>query len=71
MPVSDQPLGQGSHSPLPREVHANFIFFFKKKINLFVYLWLHWIFVTASELSLVVRGLLLFWSMGSRACGLQ
>ena len=44
---------------------------FKKKINLFVYLWLHWIFVAASELSLVVRGLFLFWSMGSRACGLQ
>ena len=45
--------------------------FLKKKINLFVYLWLHWIFVAASELSLVVRGLLLFWSMDSRACGLQ
>ena len=27
MPVRDQPLGQGSHAPLPWEVHASFVFF--------------------------------------------
>lgn len=36
MPVSDQPLSQGSHAPLPWEVHASFVFL-KKKKHLFVY----------------------------------
>ena len=59
MPVSDQPLSQGSHAPLPWEVHASFVFL-KKKKKAFVYLWLRWIFVAASEVSLAVneRGLL-------------
>ena len=53
-------------------------------INLFIYFWLHWVFVAACRLSLVVesrgysslwctgfslRWLLLLWSTGSRHAG--
>ena len=60
-------------------------FFFKLySINLFIYLWLHWVFVAVHRLSLVVvnggysslqcvgfslRWLLLLWSTGSRHMG--
>ena len=58
------------------------IFYFKvfifKKFYPFVYFWLHWVFVAARRLSLAAasRGyslwwLLLLWSTGSRAHGLQ
>ena len=61
---------------------VNFFFFFF--INLFIYFWLHWVFVAARELSLVaasgghsllrcaglsLRWLLLLRSMGSRRVG--
>ena len=42
------------------------IFFFLKVIYLFIYLWLHWVFV-AARFSL--RWLLLLWSTGSRRAG--
>ena len=60
-------------------VHVSFFFF-----NLFIYFWLHWVFVTVRRLSLVVvsggysllrcmgfslRWLLLLQSMGSRCAG--
>ena len=60
------------------------IYEFFKKINLFIYFWLHWVFVAACGLSLVaasggysllqgvgfsLRWLLLLWSMGSRRAG--
>ena len=36
------------------------IYSFLKKINLFIYFWLHWVFVAVRMLSLVaVRGLLI------------
>ena len=58
--------------------------FFKENIYLFIYFWLHWIFVAARGLSLVaasggysslwyvsfsLRWLLLLWSTGSRHMG--
>ena len=59
-------------------------FFFNLFIYLFIYFWLHWVFVAAHGLSLVVvsggysslqctgfslRWLLFLWSMGSRHVG--
>ena len=62
-----------------------YLFIFKNKFILFIYLfWLHWVFIAAHRLSLVVasgsysslqcagfsvRCLLLLWSMGSRHVG--
>ena len=34
-----------------------------------LFFWLHWIFAAVYGLSVVAHGLLLLWSMGSRACG--
>ena len=34
-----------------------------------LFCWLHWIFVAECRFLVVARGLLLSWSMGSRACG--
>ena len=61
-----------------------FFFFFFFNIYLFIYFWLHWVFVAANGLSLVavswgfsslwctsfsLRWLLLLWSTGSRHAG--
>ena len=60
---------------------TNFFFFF---LNLFIYFWLHWVFIAARRLSLVAESgsysllwcagfslqwLLLLWSTGSRCVG--
>ena len=67
-------------------IHGCFLssFTFLKKINLFIYFWLHWVFVAAHRLSLVaesrgysslqcagfsLRWLLLLRSTGSRRAG--
>ena len=62
-----------------------FFFFFFNKFYLFIYFWLHWVFVAARRLSLVVASggysslpcagfslqwLILLWSTGSRHAGL-
>ena len=56
------------------------LFFFKKKM-LFMYFWLHWVFVALCGLSLVTLhcrarashcgSFVLLWSTGSRVLGLQ
>ena len=46
---------------------------FLKKINLFIYLWLHWVFVAAHRLSLVVAsgGSSLLRCAGFSSCGMR
>ena len=65
-------------------LHSDVSFFFFFLIHLFIYFWLHWVFVAALWLSLVAASggysslwcasfswlwLLLLWSMGSRRTG--
>ena len=70
--------------PVSSPLSVHFFFFFNEFIYLFIYLWLHWVFIAALGLSLVVasggyssvavRGLLIAWllllqSTGSRRAG--
>ena len=75
-------LNSEQHNYLHNRIATDFLFlrclFLKKFIHLFIYFWLHWVFVAARRLSLVAasRGyslwrLLLLWSTSSRAHGLQ
>ena len=73
---------QGYFAALLGDPCCFFFFFFN--INLFIYFWLHWVFIAESRLSLVVSSegyfslwcagfslqwLLLLWSTGSRCVG--
>ena len=51
-------------------VFTAFLFFFKKFIYLFIYFWLHWVFVAAHGLSLVAtNGATLHCSVRASHCG--
>ena len=67
------PLGWGARQSYPHPCSTDLVLF----ICLFVFIWLHWVFVAACELSLVAMLWILtvtaslVQSMGSRVCGLH